>query len=86
MTTVGYGDISPQTNLGRVIGAIVMLVGIGFIALLVGAVAERFVRRDVAELGAELSEIEALDEAIVSEIREARQRLDRLERLIARRG
>jgi Ion channel len=39
MTTVGYGDITPRTNYGRVVAIVVMLVGIGFIALLTGALA-----------------------------------------------
>jgi hypothetical protein len=36
MTTVGYGDLSPETNTGKVIAVGVMVVGIGFIALLTG--------------------------------------------------
>jgi voltage-gated potassium channel len=42
MTTVGYGDIAPETGAGRLIGVAVMVVGIGFATLLIGAVAERF--------------------------------------------
>jgi voltage-gated potassium channel len=49
VTTVGYGDIVPQTNGGRVIAIVVMVVGIGFIALLTAAAAERFLRSEQAE-------------------------------------
>jgi voltage-gated potassium channel len=32
MTIVGYGDLTPHTEAGRVIAVVVMLVGIGFVA------------------------------------------------------
>ena len=38
MTTVGYGDIAPQTVLGRVIASIVMIMGYGIIAVPTGIV------------------------------------------------
>lgn len=38
MTTVGYGDISPQTDLGQVISAIIMIIGYGIIAVPTGIV------------------------------------------------
>ncbi len=38
MTTVGYGDISPQTNLGQAIASLVMIVGYGIIAIPTGIV------------------------------------------------
>lgn len=41
VTTVGYGDIQPESDGGRVIAIIVMLVGIGFVAILTAAAAER---------------------------------------------
>jgi len=37
MTTVGYGGLYPHTNGGRIIGILVMMVGIGFIAVLTAA-------------------------------------------------
>jgi len=45
-TTVGYGDIAPVTLLGRAVGAILMLVGIGVFATLGGAVAAYFIESD----------------------------------------
>ncbi len=38
MTTVGYGDISPQTDLGQAISAIIMIIGYGIIAVPTGIV------------------------------------------------
>ena len=49
VTTVGYGDTFPETDAGRIIAIAVMSVGIGFIAILTGAAAERFLRAERAE-------------------------------------
>jgi voltage-gated potassium channel len=38
VTTVGYGDVVPHATVGRVIGTLVMLTGIGFIAVMTAAV------------------------------------------------
>jgi voltage-gated potassium channel len=42
LTTVGYGDILPITAAGKLIGAIVALIGIGFFALPAGILASGF--------------------------------------------
>lgn len=81
MTTVGYGDIGPVTNSGRVISVFVMLVGIGLLTLVIGATAERFVAQDIA--GAEEEVTEELEDAQVlvrRELREISGRLQELER------
>jgi voltage-gated potassium channel len=38
VTTVGYGDVVPHATTGRVIGTVVMITGIGFIAVMTAAV------------------------------------------------
>ena len=46
VTTVGYGDLYPKNVEGRLIGIAVMLLGIGFLAVLTGAIASQFVQND----------------------------------------
>lgn len=41
-TTVGYGDISPHTPLGRVAAILLMFLGIGFIGILTSTITEYF--------------------------------------------
>jgi voltage-gated potassium channel len=57
VTTVGYGDTFPTTEAGRAIAVVVMLVGIGFLAVLTAAAAERFMRgREAEQQRAELQD------------------------------
>ena len=44
LTTVGYGDVAPITPLGRFLGAIVAVMGIGMFALPAGILASGFAR------------------------------------------
>ncbi|WP_420414509.1 cyclic nucleotide-gated ion channel [Roseibium sp.] len=44
VTTVGYGDVVPISNPGKMVGAVVMLMGYGLIALPVGIIASAFAR------------------------------------------
>jgi voltage-gated potassium channel len=72
VTTVGYGDLAPTTDGGRVIAIIVMLVGIGFIAILTAAAAGRFLH----EQRAETTKLEAVEQRLDEVLR----RLDAIER------
>ncbi|WP_373074970.1 ion transporter [Zeaxanthinibacter enoshimensis] len=42
LTTVGYGDISPQTGLGQVIATVIMIIGYGIIAVPTGIVTAEY--------------------------------------------
>lgn len=43
-TTVGYGDISPSTGIGRIIACILMIVGVGLIGSLTSTITSYFMR------------------------------------------
>jgi voltage-gated potassium channel len=46
VTTVGYGDIYPTTVAGRIVAIVLMLVGIGFLAVLTATIASQFVKEE----------------------------------------
>jgi voltage-gated potassium channel len=78
MTTVGYGDVKPSTPEGKVIAIAVMLVGIGFAALVIGAIAERFTNRHAHDE-------ELTEKDLVKHVQEISARLQVLERVLLQR-
>lgn len=45
LTTVGFGDITPKTDLGRLIASLMMLLGWGTLAVPTGIVSAEFVQQ-----------------------------------------
>ncbi|WP_282801710.1 ion channel [Secundilactobacillus kimchicus] len=53
-STVGYGDISPHTLLGRIAAAALMLVGVAFIGMLTSSLTAYFAKDDTQAMRQEL--------------------------------
>ena len=51
MTTVGYGDLSPKTGLGKFLASVVMILGYGIIAVPTGIVTAELARAGKPESG-----------------------------------
>ncbi|GAQ17982.1 ion transporter [Oceanobacillus picturae] len=43
-TTVGYGDISPNTAIGRIIAIFLMVIGVGLIGMITGSITTFFIK------------------------------------------
>lgn len=84
MTTVGYGDITPKTTAGKLIACALMLVGIGFFAMITGAIAQRFLSAEVAEVEEAVEEFETTEVFVLKEVREIAERLRTLEAAVQR--
>ena len=92
VTTVGYGDRYPTTGLGRVVAALLMLVGVALLGVVSGGIATTFLRQ-FTSLGDLDESVEELDEAVevvidqegltLLALAEVNGRLERLERLLA---
>src|SRR5256884_1338948 len=62
--TVGYGDVVPHTAWGRVVGSVVIIIGVTFLSFLIATVTSYFVAAEEAEAGLALKQpAEALAEA-----------------------
>jgi voltage-gated potassium channel len=59
LTTVGYGDITPHTPLGRAVATMLMILGYGVIAVPTGIVTTELVRAGAREDAAERSRADA---------------------------
>jgi voltage-gated potassium channel Kch len=84
MTTVGYGDVTPENVSGRLIASVVMLWGIAFLAILTAVITSVFVTRAAAERAqVEAGDDDEVEEQIETSLEDIAARLDRVEQLLA---
>jgi voltage-gated potassium channel len=76
MTTVGFIGGEPSTVAGRLLSAILMLMGFALLAMTTAAVASLFVREDEVP---EERAVRAFEASVLAELRDVRDRLERLE-------
>jgi voltage-gated potassium channel len=82
VTTVGYGDVVPHDTTGRAIGTVIMVTGVGFIAVITAAVTASLIEQarrrqaesDAQDSSSQLDRIEArlsaIEEALAQRRRE----------------
>jgi voltage-gated potassium channel len=79
MTTLG-SDIQPTDTGGQIVATVLVLVGLGFIALVTGAFAQRFFGPELSEVERELEdEVSSAEEVAQRELRSIREQLAALE-------
>jgi voltage-gated potassium channel len=93
ITTVGYGDRYPVTNMGRLVGVFVMIAGVGLFGTLSGFLANTFLappkKKEAAEVPAEpsdpkarLAEIRRMLEVQEQTTADLKAKLDEIDKLL----
>ena len=94
ITTVGYGDITPLTTLGRLVAGTLMFVGLGLIATVTAIVSAKFISNYVdhhtnddvleklEELEDEIEKIEEIESNVVGKLKELEEEIDELNKKI----
>ena len=83
VTTVGYGDVTPKDTAGKIVGAVVMLEGIAFLAIVTAAITSAFVTRAQREQKSGAPAEETAAEAPVDpQLEQIAARLERVESLL----
>jgi voltage-gated potassium channel Kch len=86
VTTVGYGDATPERAVGRVVAGVVMVAAIGLITVVTASITSIFIesvrsRLDVSEKSDEQARSARLESSLV----EISERLERLETMLTER-
>jgi len=80
VTTVGYGDITPRTFTGKIIGIALMIVGTAFFAAFTALFANAILGGDYRRISTKLTMIEKEEHEFEGQILELTKSLERIEK------
>lgn len=78
VTTVGYGDVVPENVEGRIVGSVLMIAGVGFLAVITASIAAAFTQMGMRRLR------QSDQDPLAERIEELISRVDRLEETVRR--
>jgi voltage-gated potassium channel len=83
VTTVGYGDVTPENVAGRFVAGAVMLAGVALVAIVTAAVTSSFVARVQEQHRAEdATEEDLAEQRLDAGLQDITARLERVERML----
>ena len=83
VTTVGYGDVTPENTAGRVVAALFLLEAISFVTIVTAVITSSFVERARQQRIGEEETAEAMSfEQLTAQLSEITSRLERIERAL----
>jgi voltage-gated potassium channel Kch len=83
VTTVGYGDVTPENAAGRLVGALFLLEAIAFVTIVTAVITSSFVERARQQGIAELETEKAVgNEQLAAQLSEITSRLERLQQTL----
>jgi voltage-gated potassium channel len=75
-TTVGYGDIVPQSAIGRVLAAVLMLMGLGMISLLTASFSAYFIGKGIQPAKTASPQVLSMLQQMQQQLNKIQQQLD----------
>lgn len=82
MSLVGFGDIVPNSTIGRLLSILLLIAGIVLWALLSATVSAMLIGKGVQQVENDVSQLEREESMILSELKRLHERLDQLEQRI----
>jgi voltage-gated potassium channel len=83
VTTVGYGDVTPENTAGRLVGALFLLEAISFVTIVTAVITSSFVERARQQRIADSETPEAVGaEQLTAQLSEITSRLERIQQTL----